>query len=180
MIISKNSRNHFLQKLSLVSILEMLWNLSFTPMMKIFIPRNVSKWLFNMGITVGPITISIVQMAILAVGIGITLGVRNSLVNNGTPKATALVFSLPLFLLCVFIAFFKYSELTLIPFIAKMIRTYFLDVTKKFQVNRAKPDPKAILIATSRKTDHDIVIQQKDFQIDQKKLATLRSIAENQ
>ncbi len=131
-----------------------------------------------MGVTIGPVTISIVQMAILAIWVGITLGVWNSLVKSGTPKATALVFSLPLLLLCVFIAFFKYSELTLIPFVAKMIRTYFLDITKKYQVNRTKPDPTVIAIGKSRRTDQTIVIHQKEFQIDKKKLETLKSIAQ--
>ncbi len=108
------------------------------------------------------------------------MGVWNSLVKSGTPKATALVFSLPLLILCVIIAFFKYSELTLIPFIAKMIRTYFLDVTKKFQINRAKPDPTAIAIGKSRRTDQTTVIHQKEYIIDKKKLATLKSIAQQQ
>lgn len=102
------------------------------------------------------------------------------MIKSGTPKATALVFSLPLFILCVFIAFFKYSELTLIPFIAKMIRTYFLDVTKKFQINREKPDPTAIAIGKSRKTDQTVVIHQKEYIVDKKKLATLKSIAQQQ
>jgi hypothetical protein len=80
----------------------------------------------------------------------------------------------------VFIAFFKRSELTLIPFIAKMIRTHFLDTTKKFQINRDKPDPKAILLAKFRKTDHDKVITQKDLIINEEALERLRPISEQQ
>ncbi len=60
-----------------------------------------------------------------------------------------------------------------------MIRTYFLDTTKKFQVNWIKPDPTAIAIWKSRKTDHETVITQKDFQINQKQIDTLQSIAES-
>jgi hypothetical protein len=76
----------------------------------------------------------------------------------------------------VFIAFFKYSELTLFPFIAKMIRTYFLDVTKKFQINRLRPDPHAINLARFRTTEHDVVIQQKELLIDENELRKLESL----
>ena len=61
-----------------------------------------------------------------------------------------------------------------------MIRTYFLDVTKKYQVNRDKPDAKAIALAKSRKTDHDVVIEQKDLFIDQEKLNKLRSLSDQE
>ena len=115
---------------------------------------------------------------ILAIGLGITLGVRNTLTKSGVGKGTAFVVALPLFLICVFIAFFKYSELTLIPFIAKMIRTHFLDVTKKFQINWDKPDPKAIALAKSRKSDHDVVIEQKDLLMDIETLNKLKVITE--
>ena len=133
-----------------------------------------------MGVNIGPATISIVQLMILAIGLGLTLAVWNSLYKNGTPRATAALIALPLFFLCVFIAFFKYSELTLIPFIAKLIRTNFLDVTKKFQLNRARPDPKAIALAKSRTTDHDTIITQKDFDLDTKQLQKLNAVLEEQ
>lgn len=82
----------------------------------------------------------------------------------------------PIFLLFIVIAFFKYAELTLLPFIAKMIKTYFLDVTKKFQINRKKPDPVGIALAKSRKTDHDVVIEHKELVIDQTKVDKLTRI----
>jgi len=76
----------------------------------------------------------------------------------------------------VFIAFFKYSELTLFPFIAKMIRTYFLDVTQKFQINWLRPDPHAINLARFRTTDHEVIIEQKELEIDETKLRKLESL----
>ena len=62
------------------------------------------------------------------------------------------------------------------PFLAKMIRTYFLDVTKKFQINWLKPDVHAINLARFRRTDHDVIIQQKKLQIDQKTLQKLERL----
>lgn len=90
-----------------------------------------------------------------------------------------MIVALPIFLIFVFIAFFKYSELTLLPFIAKMIRTYFLDVTKKFQINYQKPDPKAIVIAKARKGDHGVVISQKDLVLDKEKIEKLHPFFED-
>lgn len=84
--------------------------------------------------------------------------------------------ALPIFLLFVFIAFFKYSELNLYEFIAKMIRTYFLDVTQKFQVNYDKLDPMMILLAKNKNSDHDNVIEIKDTHIDKEKLEKLKGI----
>lgn len=146
--------------------------------MKVFIPRNISGWWFNMNITIGPVTMSIIQLMILAIGLWLTLAVRNTLVKWWSSKWAAAVIALPLFLICIFIAFFKYSELTLIPFIAKIIRTYFLDTTKKYQINRNKPDPKSIALSKSRHTKHDIIIEQKDLLLDEKQLNKLKIITE--
>lgn len=85
---------------------------------------------------------------------------------------------LPILLLFIFIAFFKYSELTLIPFIAKMIRTYFLDTTLKFQINRDRPDPHAVILARMRGTDHDHTIEQKNLYIDKEKIKKLKVLTE--
>ena len=148
--------------------------------MKVFIPRNISWWWLNMSVNIGPATISIVQLIILAFWLGITLAIRNTLIKWGASKSAATIVSLPFFLLCVFIAFFKYSELTLIPFIAKLIRTYFLDTTKKFQVNRNRPDPKAIALAKSRHTKHDIIIEHKDLLLHEAQLNKLKIITEQQ
>ena len=127
-----------------------------------------------MSVTIGPATITVVQLLILAMGIGLSLGVWNKLVTGNVDKLIAFLFVLPILLLFIFIAFFKYSELTLIPFIAKMIRTYFLDVTLKFQVNRDRPDPLAITLAKIRKTEHDHSIEQKNLYIDKEKLNKLK------
>ena len=146
--------------------------------MKIFIPRNISGWWLNMSINMWPFTVSIVQLMILAIGLWLTLGVWNMLFKSWVSKATAFIVAIPIFLICVFVAFFRYSELTLIPFGAKMVRTHFLDTTKKYQINRDKPDPKAIALAKSRKTDHETVINQKDLIMDEESLNKLRILTE--
>jgi len=58
----------------------------------------------------------------------------------------ALIFVLPIFLVFIIVAFFKFSELKLIPFISKMISTYFLNDTIKYQVNYYKIDPLEIAL----------------------------------
>lgn len=61
----------------------------------------------------------------------------------------------PIIGIFLFIAFFKMSELTLLPFIAKIWRTRFLDVTKKTQTNSSnKIDPLEVLIKSS-KAEHE-------------------------
>lgn len=145
-------------------------------MQKVFIPRNISGWWFNMSVQFWPFSISILQLMTLAVGMWLWLWLRNTLYKNGVGRYTAIVVAAPIFLAFVFIAFFRYSELTLFPFIAKMIRTYFLDVTKKFQINRLRPDPHAINLARFRRTDHDVIIEQKQLQLDEATLQKLENL----
>jgi hypothetical protein len=152
-----------------------LWELA----MKIFIPRNISGGWLNMSVTIGPASISVVQLMILAIGLGMTLGVWNTLYKGGTSRGVAFAIALPIFLICVFVAFFKQSELTLLPFIAKLVRTYFLDATQKRQVNRDKPDPKAIALAKSRKEEQQVIIEQKWLVMDKRGLDTLNRIADH-
>lgn len=145
-------------------------------MQKILIPRNISGGWFNMGVQLWPFSISILQLITLAVGMWLSLGIWNVLFKNWVDRYMAIVIAIPIFLFFVFIAFFKYSELTLFPFIAKMIRTYFLDVTKKFQINRLRPDVHAINLARFRTTDHEVIIQQKELEVDEDKLRKLESL----
>lgn len=65
---------------------------------------------------------------------------------------------LPVLLLFIFIAFFKVSELTLVPYLAKLIRTYFLDSAEKFQVNYPKDNPV------------DLVIKKQKYKVQERKV----------
>lgn len=91
----------------------------------------------------------------------------------------AFLLALPILLIFILVAFFKYSELRLHEFVAKMIRTHFLDATKKYQVNYARPDPVSVLLAKARKTDHDIVVQQKDLYIDDESIEKFNVFSNN-
>ena len=59
-----------------------------------------------------------------------------------------------------------------------MIRTYFLDTTKKFQINRNKLDPKIIALSKSRHTKHDVIIEHKNLLLDEEQLNKLKIITE--
>lgn len=61
-----------------------------------------------------------------------------------------MVVAIPVFVLFVIIAFFKISELSLIPFLAKLMRTYFFDATKKFQVNFDKANTTELIIKKTK------------------------------
>jgi len=64
-----------------------------------------------MNVQVGPIQISIVQLMLLAIGVWMSLALANAFIRNGASKAIAIIITLPIFLLFVIVAFFKYSEL---------------------------------------------------------------------
>lgn len=59
------------------------------------------------------------------------------------------------------IAFFKISELPLIPFIAKMIRNNFFDTKRKFQENYTRENPVDIAIKQSRAGEEKQIIERK-------------------
>lgn len=67
----------------------------------------------------------------------------------------------------ILITFFKISELTLIPFLAKIIRNKFFDTNKKFQVNYEKTNPVEILIKESNTEVEKTKIEQKENTIDE-------------
>ena len=66
--------------------------------------------------------------------------------KQGQNKFVAIAFALPTTLIAFAIAFFEVSEMGLIEFIAKMLRTHFFDATTKFQVNVEKPDKIDLLL----------------------------------
>jgi hypothetical protein len=74
----------------------------------------------------------------------------------------------PVIMIFLFIAFFKLSELTLLPFLAKIRRTRFLDTTKKFQTNDIKVDPLDIAIKQSHALYEDTAtVDQKKHMVDE-------------
>ena len=145
--------------------------------MKVFFPRNISWSWFWMSVNVWPFTISVLQLVILAMGLGLALSVWNGLYKWWTmTQWWALIVALPIFIFFVVIAFFKISELTLLPFIAKIIRSYFLDTTRKFQINRTKPDPLHVMIMKMTKLEQKESFVQKSLEIDEEKIEKLSRI----
>lgn len=142
--------------------------------MKTFIPKNIQGWFFNISLQVGPLTITLIQLFLLAWGIAVWLGIFNTLSQSGVDRMIAIIMSLPAVAIFVFIAFFKYSELTLVPFIFKIIRSNFIDTPKKFQVNYKRVDPLDIVLKNIHNEDgKKQIIEQKSSQISEEKLEKL-------
>lgn len=114
--------------------------------MRIFIPRHISWWLFNMNISLGPITITMVQLVLLAIWAVICFAIWQSLNSQWIWTVPALILVLPVAIIFLIVTFFKMSELPLVPFLAKLIRTYFFDSIRKFQTCRTSVDPEKVLI----------------------------------
>lgn len=90
----------------------------------------------------------------------------------------ALILVLPILVVFILVAFFKISELSLLPFIAKTVRTYVINTTKKYQLNYSRPDPVAVALSQFRKTDHEYEIETKEYSLDTSKLRKLTRITE--
>lgn len=130
--------------------------------MKVFVPRNIEKWWFNMHFQLGPLNVSLIQLVLLAVGAWMALMVWNGVAKWSNSKALATIFAIPILWVFLFIAFFRISELPLIPFVAKLFRNRFLDTNKKFQRNSTtKIDPLHIAIESSKAQFEDTQVQEK-------------------
>jgi hypothetical protein len=101
-------------------------------------------------------------LIILAIGIVFALWVFSTF-NNSNAKWVGLTFATIIFIIFVFIAFFKQSELNILAFIAKKIKDNFLDVTKKFQMNYTKIDPTEIIISKSKQEKWKQKIEIKEW-----------------
>lgn len=118
--------------------------------MKVMFPQHIKKWFFSgVAFSIMGFSISFVQLIIMAVGIVFALWVFSTCNQAGARWAWAF-FAILIFLLFAVIAFFQISELSLLAFIAKKIKDWFLDVSKKFQINYTKHDPTEISIARSK------------------------------
>jgi len=130
--------------------------------MKVVFPKHIKKWLIaGMSFSIGPITLSIIQLFIMAIGIAAGLGIFNAVSKNGS-KAMGIIIGLPVIIIFLVIAFFKISELTLLPFAAKLIRNNFFDTTKKFQTNHVKPNPLQLMLKKISLHEKKQAITQKE------------------
>ena len=118
-----------------------------------------------MTFQIGPISISIIQLFLLAAGVGLALVAFNA-VSKTSGKGLATMVAIPILAIFLIVAFFKISELSLLPYIAKVIRNVFFDITKKFQINYTKNNPTDVLIKKIRETEKKQKIEQKQNKFD--------------
>jgi len=84
---------------------------------------------------------------------------------------------LPIFTVFIIIAFFKISELSLIPFLVKMIQTHILDETIKYQINVDHIDPADIAFNRSKLNEpQESSLDHKTLQLDDLLLAETKNI----
>lgn len=118
--------------------------------MKVMFPQHIKKWFFSgVAFSIMGFSISFVQLIIMAVWVFFALWIFSTC-NQAWARWAWAVFAIIVFLLFAVIAFFNISELSLLAFIAKKIKDWFLDVSKKFQINYTKDDPTEITIARSK------------------------------
>ncbi len=136
-------------------------------MPKILFPRNIQKGIFaSLTFNIGPFSVTLIQLLILAIGIAGFLGIFQLASSSGFGRVVAIIMALPILLIFIFIAFFKVSELSLIPFVAKYIRTYFLDSAEKFQVNFAKDSEVDLIIKKQKWKEKKQTADKKTLEVD--------------
>ncbi|EKD25592.1 MAG: hypothetical protein ACD_80C00012G0008 [uncultured bacterium (gcode 4)] len=129
--------------------------------MKVVYPKNIKRGLLaGMTFTIWPLSISIVQMFVLALWVALALSSFNGLTKSGSKLLWALV-AIIILIIFIVIAFFKVSELWLLAYVAKLIRNGFFDAKKKFQVNYEKKNPLDIMIQESKTKEEKQVIEYK-------------------
>lgn len=137
--------------------------------MKVLFPRHIKKGIFaSMNFTIWPITVSLIQLFVLALGLAGSFWIANYFLKQGQNKVIAIIFASPLFLISLAIAFFEISEMNLLQFIGKMLRTYFFDTTEKYQVNVTKTN---IVDLTIKKNHGNIETQKITFKTEKKFLS---------
>lgn len=141
--------------------------------MKVVYPKNIKKWLFTgMTFSIGPLTISIIQLFILAIGIAVALAVFNSFAKSWS-KAIGFLLALLVAVIFITIAFFKISELSLIPFLAKLVRNNFFDTKKKFQENYERENIVDVAIKESKIGDETQIIERKTWWLSQDRVTEI-------
>lgn len=141
--------------------------------MKVVYPKNIKKGLFaGMTFNIGPLTISIVQMFVLAIGLALALVGFNVFAKAGS-KILGIVFAVVILVIFVIIVFFNISELSLIPFLAKMVRNNFFDTRKKYQENYYKENPIDVLLQENKAKEEKQVIEYKHGGLDKDKISNI-------
>jgi len=141
--------------------------------MKVVYPKNIKRWLLaGMTFNIGPLTINVVQMFILAIGIAAWLAIFNW-VSKSWSKVIWIFLAIMVIIFFIIIAFFKVSELWLVAYISKLVRNNFFDSKKKFQVNYEKRNPLDVMIQESKTKEEKQIIEQKENTFDKKHLSDI-------
>ncbi len=124
-----------------------------------------------MNFNIGPLNIGIIQLFLLAVGIGLALVAFNAFAKKGS-KPLGILVAIIIFLIFVVVAFFKVSELWLLWFFSKLIRNNFFDTNKKFQNNYTKENKTEILLQETKEKakEWEVIIKEKARTFDRKKV----------
>jgi hypothetical protein len=85
-----------------------------------------------------------------------------------------IVLAVPLFLIFVVVAFFEISEMNLVHFLSKMVKTYVLDTPKKFQLNYTRIDPQDVMIKRRKSQDNKKTIDIKQNVMDDRLVKQLQ------
>jgi len=141
--------------------------------MKVVYPKNIKRGLLaGMTFTIGPLSISIVQMFILALWVALALAAFNGLSKWGS-KVIGIFVAVIVIIITIIITFFKVSELWLLAYIAKLVRNNFFDARKKFQVNYEKKNPLDVIVQESKTKEEKQIIETKESTFDQKHLTDI-------
>jgi len=117
-----------------------------------------------MTLNLGPVSVTIIQLFLLAVWVWLALAIFKAASQSGS-TAAGIVFAVPVLAIFIVMAFFKVSEMWLLEYIAKLIRNKIYDVPQKFQINFEKENPVDLMIKKSKIEEKKQVIEQKDGKI---------------
>ena len=134
--------------------------------MKAVFPKNIKKGLLaGLTFSIGPFTISIIQLFILAIWVALALVVFSHFQESS--KVVWTFCAVIIFLIFAVIAFFNISELNIVAFIAKIIQNHFFDATEKFQTMTERPNKTELTIRKYKAEDKKEKIDYKtDLQLD--------------
>lgn len=128
--------------------------------MKAVFPKNIQKGLLaGLTLTVGPISVSIIQIFILAVGVAGGFLAFNQF--QKVSRAMGAIVAVFVVLIFVVIAFFKISEMNLLEFIVKFIKSHFIDTAEKYQTNYNRPSLLEISFAKNKAQEGKVKIEYK-------------------
>lgn len=128
--------------------------------MKAVFPKNIQKGILaGLSFNIGPFSVSVIQLFILAIGVAIAFVTFNKFAQSS--KAAAIFFAILIFLFFAVIAFFKISELNLLSFIVKFVQNRYFDSTEKFQTNYPKNSQTQLLIEKLKTQDGKQKIEYK-------------------